>query len=57
MGKKAHLMKWVFENIDERLEMLKILALVNTTSNKFMFVFLIECRIPYSRQFAAVYNT
>ena len=50
-------MKWVFENIDERLEMLKILALVNTTSNKFMFVFLIERRIPYSRQFAAVYNT
>lgn len=33
-------MKWVFENINERLEMLKILALVNTTSNKFMFVFL-----------------
>lgn len=57
MGKKAYLMKWVFENIDERLEMLKILALVNTTSNKFMFVFLIERRIPYSRQFAAVYNT
>ena len=36
MGKKAYLMKWFFENINERLEMLKILALVSTTSNKFM---------------------